>query len=125
MIIDNKKDQLVLFLESLNKLSTRDSFKCTYAAGTSQAIEMLKYLVPDFLFLNYDLSRVNGLELLDILQRNKKLDKTIKVMYCVQAFDEIAEKAIKLGVKECIPQPTDQAAFSEKLSELFNLDTRA
>jgi len=41
-----------------------DGFKCTYAGSTVQAIEMLKFFVPDYIFTDFIIPRMNGLDLL-------------------------------------------------------------
>ena len=47
LMIAEDKNELTIFMAALRKVRHGDGFKCTYASDTAQAIEMLKYLVPD------------------------------------------------------------------------------
>ncbi|TMI68575.1 MAG: response regulator [Bacteroidetes bacterium] len=76
LLIDHDKNELTAFMAALKEI--QGDFKCTYAESSAQALEMLKYLQPDFIFIDYDLPEVNGLRLLSVI-RNEPALKQAKI----------------------------------------------
>jgi hypothetical protein len=80
MFIGGSKEELDIFLDALRNVPEEDGFKCTYAATASQASEMLKFLVPDFILVSQEIS--NNQELLSMISKRPKLEGIKLFLYC-------------------------------------------
>lgn len=100
LFIDDDTDELEIFLEAMNKIPGK--FKCTYAASPMQAIEMLKYLTPDFIFVDFDLPKMNGLQFLAILKDEDRHRHTQSYLYSNRINDDLSKMAILFGAVGCI-----------------------
>lgn len=98
LLIDDDKDELALFLDALRGLEKADGFKCTYASNPKQALDMLKYLVPDFIFVDFNMPEMNGLELLSVIAREKRLNESKKFLYSVHIDEASRTVATFLNV---------------------------
>jgi len=47
LFINEDKNELIFFPDALKIVPYHEGFKCTYASSPGQALEMLKFLVPD------------------------------------------------------------------------------
>src|SRR5688572_19774176 len=93
LLIDDDKDELIIFMDALRRVPSDDGFKCTYAATVSQAIEMLKYLVPDYIFSDFNIPCMNGLELLQYIRDQHRLSNAQLCLYSGHISEEIKTKA--------------------------------
>jgi len=119
LIIDDDKDELIIFLEALKKMPFHDDFKCTYVADATQALEMLRYLTPDFIFVDLNMPQMNGLQLLANIRSNQVLSKTKAFLYSTTISGDHYKKAMALGADGCIEKPTTMSALSIKLKSIL------
>jgi CheY-like chemotaxis protein len=120
MLIDDDKDELSIFLEALKKIEVEDGFKCTYASSAIQALEMLKYLIPDFIFVDLNMPRMNGLELLSAIRNEKRLQAVRKILYSTSIDYACKEEAILFGAT-CIEKTSTIEKLSHHLEAVFSL----
>ncbi len=59
LLIDDDVDELKIFNDALEELP--GNFKCTYASNAYQAMDMLKFIHPHFIFIDYNLPAMNGI----------------------------------------------------------------
>ena len=76
LLIADNKNELTIFMDALRKVPHDDGFKCTYAASASQAIEMLKYLVPDYIFADFNTPGADSFNLLNYIKVQERFKKT-------------------------------------------------
>lgn len=100
LLIDDDKDELSFFMDALKDID--GDFKCTYAGNSEQALEMLKYLQPDLIFLDYNLPQVNGLQVLSVIRNEPALQRTKVYIYTETISEEIDKMAQLLGAAGCI-----------------------
>lgn len=100
LFIDDDTDELKIFLDAMNRIPGQ--FKCTYASSSCQAIEMLKYFVPDFIFVDYNLPKLNGLQFLSIARSEDKLRSTKMFLYSNRISEETGKMAMVLGANGCV-----------------------
>ena len=70
-LIDDDYDELRIFSDALKDLPGR--YTCTYANEAPKALNMLKYLRPDIIFIDYNLPGLNGIELLEEIRQQADL----------------------------------------------------
>jgi CheY-like chemotaxis protein len=100
LFIDDDTEELRIFLEAINDIP--GEFKCTYAAAPLQAIEMLKYLTPNFIFVDLNMPQMNGLQFLSIIRTEDNLRHVKTYLYSSRINDEVCKMAAILGATGCI-----------------------
>ena len=98
LLVDDDKDELIIFMDALRKVPSNDGFKCTYAGSTAQAIEMLNCLVPDYIFSDFNIPRMNGLEFLQYIRDQQRFSHTQLCLYSTHISEEVKGKAANLGI---------------------------
>ena len=106
-------------MEALRNVRSDDRFKCTYAGTTAQAIEMLQFLVPDYIFTDFNIPRMNGLEFLQYIREQQRFDNTQLCLYSTHIGEEIRGKAANLGIN-CIQKTGTIESLVRKLSDLLD-----
>jgi CheY-like chemotaxis protein len=124
LFIDNDKDELVFFLDALLLVPHDDGFKCTYAGNTIQACEMLKLLVPDFIFVNFNMPTMNGLEFIAFTTSQPQLKNTKLFLYSPSINKQMNRLAAHLGAN-CIKKPDTINELAINLSEFLTTDAQA
>jgi len=69
LLIDDDKDELLIFTDALEAKPGPGKFECSYAQSTLEAVQMLKHLVPDYIFIDYNIPKMNGLEFIDLIHQ--------------------------------------------------------
>ena len=121
LLVDDDKDELVIFMDALRRVPADDGFKCTYASSTEQAIEMLKYLVPDYIFTDFNMPLMNGLEFLKSIKGQQRFTNTQLCLYSTHISEEIQKRACILGIY-CIQKTGTIDSLSENLSGVFAVE---
>jgi len=100
LFIDDDTEELKIFLEAMNMVPGK--FKCTYASAPMQAFEMLKYITPDYIFVDFNLPKMNGLQFLSVLNSDDKFRHVRSYLYSNRINDELSKMATVLGASGCI-----------------------
>jgi CheY-like chemotaxis protein len=118
LLIDDDPDEWDIFNEALTEVC--DSCKCTYADGALDGLNMLRFIRPDVIFLDINMSKVNGFE---CLERIKLIDTFLTVpvvIYSNGIHDESIRKAMSLGAVACIRKPTGIPELVSILNHVIN-----
>lgn len=118
LLIDDDKDELTIFLDALRHVPSDDGFKCTYAQSTLQAVHMLKFLVPDYIFIDYNIPKMNGIEFIDFIRQQPTLRKTKLCLYSTRISGEMNEAATAMGAS-CIEKSNTIDELTRALERLF------
>ena len=89
LFINGDKNELIFFLDALMIMPHHNGFKCTYASSPGQALEMLKYLVPDFIFVDFNLPGMNGLDFMTNITGWPQLKHTKFILYSANINERI------------------------------------
>jgi CheY-like chemotaxis protein len=87
LFINENKDELLTFLEALKELPDKDGFKCTYADSPRRALDMLKHIVPDYIFFDMGMPGMDSLDFLTIIREEPNLKKA-KIYLCSSEISE-------------------------------------
>jgi len=120
MLIDDDREELTIFLEALKKVDVEDGFKCTYASSALQALEILKYLVPDYIFVDIYMPRMNGFELLSAIRNERRLGSVKKIIYSSAIDAACHQKAQQLDVIDCIEKTNAIEKLSHQLETILS-----
>lgn len=104
-LIDDDPDELDIFSEGLSEANP--GCFCTWADSPFKALDMLKTVVPDIIFLDINMPRMDGF---DCLREIKKMDNVAHVpviLYSNGINDEACKKAVDLGASGCVRKAAD------------------
>jgi len=118
LIIDEDSKELASFMEILKNI--KDSVKCKYAHNGRQAIEMLQHTTPDFIFVDYELSEMNALQVLSAIRFQAKLKETKVYLYSDSFSDDTSKMAKMLGATGCIEKSGEFSEVVHKFKAIFS-----
>jgi CheY-like chemotaxis protein len=119
MLVDDDKDELTFFLDALKDIPCEDGFKCTYAGSAKQAGEILKFLVPDFIFVDYKMPQTNGLQFLLTIKNQLGLEKPKVYLYSIFIDEKVKKAALGLGAAGVIEKKYTIKALSDELKTVL------
>lgn len=107
LVVDDEK----AIRDTLSEYLTRMGYKVKTADQANQALKLMNKFVPNLILLDYAMPGFNGLE---IFPRAKKLFPFIKVIIITgRGSEEVAVKALKMGVDDYITKPFDLKAMAK------------
>ncbi len=117
MIIDDDADDRMFFKEALKKMLP--SAVCLEVNGCTEALQLLRKTeqLPDFIFLDINMPRLDGRECLKELKRDAKLKNINVIMYSTAFTDKIIAEFHALGASSYLHKPTDINKLPEQILE--------
>ena len=117
LLVDDDEDEHEIFLSALNSLG--DEYMFVSAVSCDHALNILSSVVPDVIFLDVNMPRVNGLKCLEEIRKIKKLAKVPVYIYSTGINSREGQKAIMLGAEDYIIKPNSINALSSILREIL------
>ncbi|NUM48668.1 MAG: response regulator [Anaerolineales bacterium] len=87
-----------------------------------EALKRCEERCPSLILLDISMPRVNGLDLLYLLNDMEILSRTKVVMLTALGYPEVVEKAISFGVKDFIVKPFDIYDLLQRVERLLTPD---
>lgn len=120
LLVDDDLDDQEIFLMALEE--TNKNVKFFTASDGVEALFMLNEeqgLVPDYIFLDVNMSKMNGIECLINIKKIEYL-KDVKVfMYSTTSENWVMEKSKELGALDFIIKPATHAVLKEILARIL------
>lgn len=115
MIVDDDADDRMFFEEALRKILP--SSVCLEANGGIDALQQLRKAaqLPDFIFLDINMPRMDGRECLKELKSDAKLINIPVIMYSTSFNDRSEAEFRKLGASGYFIKPTDINKLPEQI----------
>ena len=125
LIIDDDPDDQEIFLMCVNNISNH--INCTPADSGVDAIAMLSATsyTPDFIFIDMNMPRMNGMDCLKALRNISRLGNTRIFMYSTTSAGTAQEQSRALGAEDFIIKPSSVAELQQKLSAIFDVVSAA
>jgi len=120
LLVDDDEDELDIFKEALNNVSI--PLNCLYAQNSETAIQILSDLVPDYMFVDLNMPRINGLQFMAQDKVKNCIQKTASILYTNGADEDTCAKAKQLGALACIKKPDSIEKLTKVLYILINKD---
>jgi len=123
MIIDDDTDDRIFFKEALNEIFP--SAACLEANGGIEALQLLQKTeqLPDFIFLDINMPRMDGQECLKELKKVEKLNSIPVIMYSTFFSEERIDEFRKIGASSYLTKPTDMNKLPEQVLEAIKKST--
>ena len=107
LIIDDDNDDVELFKEALASLAP--AAECISKNDGKEGLDFLmskKNIFPDLIFLDLNMPRVDGVQCLKEIKRNKHLSNIPVIIYTTSRQNEDEKEIKKLGAAEFITKPS-------------------
>lgn len=119
MIIDDDEDDRFFFKEALVS-KMLNPIVCIEANDGEDALTKLLMVrqLPDFIFLDMNMPRMDGRECLKQLKQDDKLKHIPVIMYSTSFSENTIKEFHKLGALNCMIKPTDMTKLSGQISEV-------
>jgi len=97
MIVDDDADDRMFFHEAVDNIST--GYACSEARGGQEALDLLRNSekLPDFIFLDLNMPRMDGNQFLVELKKDQRLKDTPVIIYSTSAFEVDVERTREMG----------------------------
>jgi CheY-like chemotaxis protein len=117
LLVDDDEEEYYIFKLALDL--TNINYHCVWANGLDQATQMVKELLPDFVFLDINMPRHDGINCLKKLKEIDRLRHSTFVMYSTYISEDDHEKALQLGADHCILKAENIKILLKHLNGLF------
>jgi CheY-like chemotaxis protein len=119
LLIDDDSDDSFLFKEALKRIERTTEY--SYCDGGISAIKFLtnNSNLPDYIFLDLNMPRMNGLEVLAELKNNATLKHIPVIMYSTSANEDHQRDAHKLGASLYVTKPYQVSELKKAILMVF------
>jgi CheY-like chemotaxis protein len=118
-IVDDDPDDQELFSAAMEKTSLQD-YTCIFADDGEEAIEKLNEgFVPDYIFLDLNMPRLNGMQCLKEIRKQQHLQQIPIAIYTTSADEGSKREALRLGATAFISKPARFNDLVSKLDDFF------
>lgn len=117
LLIDDDKDELIILLGALKDAGI--DCKCTWATSPFQALDMLKYLHADFIFVDYHMPKMNGIECISRILALPSRRNIPLILYSNELSDSLVQQALDNGAQTCVKKTADNNSLIKSLQLIF------
>ena len=117
LIVDDDSDDVEIFCEAIAEINP--TIKCESAENGEEALKLLRkpfQVLPDFIFLDLNMPRMNGKQCLAELKKDPRLKEIPVVVYTTSKLDEDFQETARLGAMLFITKPTRLTKLVETIT---------
>ena len=118
-VVDDDEDDKEMFCEVVAEIN--NSFNCITASTGQEALNMLQnqHFVPDFIFLDLNMPRMNGKQLLVHFKKHKDLASIPVIIYSTSKLASDKEETKQLGADYFLTKPNSVEELKKELEFVF------
>ena len=120
LIVDDDQDDRDLFCDGVHSINPE--IECVTARHGSDALYLLNlptFSKPDIIFLDLNMSRINGVQFLNIIQKDALLRSIPVVIYTTSKSIAEKELCLSLGAAHFITKPYTLSEFIKRVKFIF------
>ena len=117
LLIDDDGDELDILRNALERAGIKSV--CAWVPDAEQAIQVLQDTIPDFIFLDLNMPKINGLTCLKEIRKMKRLINIPIILYSTSINEETRKKASETGASWCIQKKMTVTDLAEDLSNIL------
>lgn len=122
-IVDDDIDDQDLFIEAVNEVDK--SVECLSASNCEEALDLLKnrkISLPDMIFLDLNMPRLNGKQCLAELKREAHLRDIPVIIYSTSSEKRDIDETTKLGAAHFLTKPNKFEELCKALTFVLSKD---
>ena len=120
-LIDDDVDDAEFFKEALQKLDHSIRFySATNGDTANRQLAILHESLPDFIFLDLNMPKINGKEFLREFRKNAAYENIRIVIYSTSINQRDMKETIELGASDFLIKPTSLDDLVSGLKEVLN-----
>jgi DNA-binding response OmpR family regulator len=100
LLIDDDQEELLILDQAVQQAGL--PFSCVWASGLDRARQLLREIMPDYIFIDYNMPKANGIECLEQVRRVPGIDKVPIIMYSSEITESVRLQALRNGATNCI-----------------------
>lgn len=119
LIIDDDTEDCDFFCEAVNEVDA--SYDCLQMHNAEEALRELRaenHALPDFIFLDLNMPRMNGKEFLQEIKHDPVLKNIPVVVYTTSSSDKDIEDSKQLGAAYFLTKPSDFKAICREVAQI-------
>jgi CheY-like chemotaxis protein len=122
LLVDDDDDDRMLFIDALNQID--DSFQCEAVNGGLEAMRSLrkKAPIPDIIFLDLNMPKMNGYECLAEIKREAKFKHIPVVIYTTLKMESEKQRTMLTEAEYFFTKPNDFAELVNELSKILQTE---
>lgn len=120
LIVDDDEDDRDLFCIAVHELDPK--IDCILARNGEEALQGLqfeKFPKPDLIFLDLNMPRLNGIQFLRELRKDRHLQAIPVVIYTASQQQKELEEAKELGAEHYFAKPNSFRALCKIIKDVF------
>lgn len=122
-IVDDDSDDQDLFIEAVNEVDS--TIECVSASNCEEALDLLKnrkISLPDMIFLDLNMPRLNGKQCLVELKREAHLRHIPVIIYSTSSEKRDIEETSRLGAAHFLTKPNKFEELCKALTFVVSKD---
>jgi CheY-like chemotaxis protein len=125
-LIDDDPDDQDIF--SMSMQDVHPSIRCIFANNAPDALKKINDdpgFSPDFIFLDLNLPRMSGRQLITELKKIPRIKQVPVIIYSTSIDHRDEEEMIKLGAAQFLTKPTELIKLTNALKQILLTDKSA
>ena len=121
-LIDDDEDDYEIFKMALNEIDP--DIILHYAFNGAEAIKRLNedyHLVPNFIFIDWNMPKMNGKQCLEEIRKSEKLRNVPAYIYSTSSDPRAIELIKQLGASDFIVKPSNISSLVNILAQIFHI----
>lgn len=118
LLVDDDEEEFYIMKMALDLGEIE--YHCVWANGLEQAVELINGLRPDYVFIDINMPRYDGISCLKKLKELEPVQQSTFVMYSTFISENDRNRAFELGAKHCMHKPENIRLLLKQLTGLFN-----
>ncbi len=122
-IVDDDIDDQEIFMAAVNEVD--ESIHCITASDCEEALQLLKHEMtelPDYIFLDLNMPRIDGRQCLTELKKESKLRSIPVIIYSTSSLKKDIEETASLGAAHFLVKPNKFDELCSALSDIIRTD---
>ena len=122
LLIDDDKEEQEILKAAVEKADPDVSF--AWAGNAYRAGLFLEQVLPDLIFLDYNMPGINGLELLSAIRTKAKMKHVPVFLYTSALTPALKERAREFGAQGCVEKQPDTRRLVREVKDALNVVAR-
>jgi DNA-binding response OmpR family regulator len=119
LLIDDDEDELSILTAALYQIPL--AFDCMWVKNADHALRLLQNYTPDYIFIDYNMPKMNGIKCLEEIKKLENLHETPVILYTTSTDEENRQRAMSIGATAYMQKPNALDALLTKLKDIFGI----